>query len=309
MGLISFNEFKREVSTSITDSSSLPEGTKVEIRENLINNSVIRSALLIKEPGRRYAPNIYLDSFYSRYLSGEDFQEMLEEILQLYELNKNNLQFDLELLTSFDCMRDRIIMRLMNYERNRKLLEDCPYLMWQDLAVTFRWVASQDEEGVSSSLIGCDLMKSWGTSPEELYELARENMPRCFPARVMNMYDMIECMHQNQDDDEELDDLMTEDLDNLIPLFVMSNEQKINGATAVLYPDMLKTLSLQCHGNFYILPSSVHELIVLPYPRADQGETLKGMVKNVNEEVISNDDYLSDHVYYYDCISESITMQ
>ena len=90
------------------------------------------------------------------------------------------------------------------------------------------------------------------------------------------------------------------------PMYVLSNSRMINGAAAMLYPDMLKDLSEKLDSNLYIIPSSVHEVIVFSDNLADDEKSLRDMIYTVNRTQMDPQDILSDSLYFYDRKEEKI---
>ena len=191
-------------------------------------------------------------------------------------------------LEKFEYVKDRIIYRLVNYKKNEEILEDCPYLKLYDLALTFRWVAHSDDIGISTALVTNQEMEAWGISMNELLLAARENTPRLFPAQMVDMDEMIQragvCMPMDR---------------SAIPMYIMTNRQEVNGASVLLYDDVLQTFALKKKTDFYILPSSIHEVILVPSDRIDNPSDLFTMVEDANRTVVALGDILSDSVYYY----------
>lgn len=200
-------------------------------------------------------------------------------------------------LQEFENIRGRIIYRLVNYEKNKEILEDCPHIRLYDLAVTFRWVARIDDVGVSTSLITNKQVKEWGVSVNDLVLAARQNTPRLFPAKIIDMEEMLAGM---------VSFIL---YPSAIPMYILTNEQELNGASALLYGDILKDFANKKGSDMYILPSSIHEVIMVPADRIDDPKGLSSMVHEANTTVVSTGDVLSDSVYYYDRKKDQILVK
>lgn len=198
-------------------------------------------------------------------------------------------------LQEFENVRGKIIYRLVNYEKNKELLEDCPHRRLHDLAVTFRWVAHIDDDGVSTSLITNRQVKEWGITVNDLVLAAQQNTPRLFPAKIIDMEEMLA---------GKVSFIL---YPSAIPMYILTNEQEINGASALLYGDVLKDFADKKGTDMYILPSSIHEVILLPSDRINDPTKLLSMVHDANTTVVSIGDVLSDSVYYYDRKTDHIT--
>ena len=227
------------------------------------NNGVQLRGLYIKSKEMNVSPAIYLDEYYSYYLKGESLEEIIRRIREEYEWKISRVADYHFKLEKFEYVKDRIIYRLVNYKKNEEILEDCPYLKLYDLALTFRWVAHSDDIGISTALVTNQEMEAWGISMNELLLAARENTPRLFPAQMVDMDEMIQragvCMPTDH---------------SAIPMYIMTNRQEVNGASVLLYDDVLQTFALKKKTDFYILPSSIHEVILVPSDRIDNPSDL-----------------------------------
>jgi hypothetical protein len=87
-------------------------------------------------------------------------------------------------------------------------------------------------------------------------------------------------------------------------MYVLSNDRGINGASTLLYPNVLYDFASSIRMNFYILPSSIHECILVPDTGKLSKAALKEMVKDVNDSHVSADEVLSNEVYYYDLATD-----
>lgn len=261
---------------------------ELEITTVKKNNGIELRGLYIKQEGMNISPTIYLDEYYSYYLKGEGLDEIIQRIREEYEWKVSwvaNYHFNLE---KFECVKDRIIYRLVNYEKNEEILEDCPHLKLYDLALTFRWVAHSDDIGISTALVTNQEVVAWGISMNELLLAAKENTPRLFPAQMVDMDEMIQRAGVSFPQEE-----------TAIPMYIMTNKQEVNGASVLLYDDVLQKFASQKKTDFYILPSSIHEVILVPSDRIDDPSDLFVMVADANKTVVALGDILSDSVYYY----------
>ncbi len=261
------------------------------------NNGVTHTSLTILPAGRQAAPTIYLEDYYEKHQGGQSLLEIIEEIRAEYDLAMSRVAvFDYD-ITSFSGVRDKIIYRLVSFDRNKETLDHCPHIRMDDLAVTFRWLAHEDNIGISTALISSRELEMWGVGLEQILLAARENTPRIFPASVMPLDQML------FDDQPEL----AAEWEH-IPMYVVTNRQQINGAAVILYDHFLEDFVSDHPGNYYILPSSIHEMILVPADSVDDPKGLKGIVAHANATVVPEGDYLSDSVYYYDAERNIISL-
>ena len=172
--------------------------------------------------------------------------------------------------------------------------------MFQDLAVVFFIPVSfdDDESATASAQVTIEMMESWGVDTDELFKAAMENTPVLFPARTKILGDMLEEM---VGDDFQMPAGGPQ-------IHVATNDKCVSGAAVALYPGYLKAVSDRIGGDFYILPSSIHELLLLPDDGDTDAQTLRGMVMDVNASTVSAEDFLSDNVYHYSREKDSVSI-
>ena len=285
----------------------LPDSDRYQVYINEVhkNNGIVKKALQILEEGDNCSPTIYLDSYYEEYCRGIPVEEIVEEMLAFYRRNKGKMPISTQNLTSFEKMKNAIIMRLVNYERNEELLKNCPYMKWNDLAITFRWLAYSDEVGIATALITNKELEMWEVSIEQLFATAMSNTPEKFPVRCMKMEDLLK-RYSNilREKGEEV----LEEAQDAVQMYILSNDCGINGATAMLYPKVLSSFAKEKEEDFYILPSSVHEVILVPVTQELDKEELKKMVLEANLTVLEEGELLSNHIYYYSREKNAVAM-
>lgn len=294
--MMNFEEFKAWVKENIT-SKDWKETSQVQISVVKKNNGVSATGLFIRENGQDISPILYLDDYYIHYQNGEILENIIRNIRADYDEKVQMAAVKIPNLQEFENIRGRVIYRLVNYEKNKELLEDCPHRRLHDLAVTFRWVARIDDVGVSTSLITNKQVKEWGVSVNDLVLAARQNTPRLFPAKIIDMEEMLAGM---------VSFIL---YPSAIPMYILTNEQELNGASALLYGDILKDFANKKGSDMYILPSSIHEVIMVPADRIDDPKGLSSMVHEANTTVVSTGDVLSDSVYYYDRKKDQILVK
>lgn len=294
--MMNFEEFMAWVKENIT-SKNWKKTSQIEISVVKKNNGVSATGLFIRENGQDVSPILYLDDYYIHYQNGELLENIIRNIRADYDEKVQMAAVKIPNLQEFENIRGRVIYRLVNYEKNKEILEDCPHIRLHDLAVTFRWVARIDDVGVSTSLITNKQVKEWGVSVNDLVLAARQNTPRLFPAQIIDMEEMLAGM---------VSFIL---YPSAIPMYILTNEQELNGASALLYGDILKDFANKKGADMYILPSSIHEVIMIPADRIDDPKKLSSMVHEANTTVVSTGDVLSDSVYYYDRKKDQILVK
>ena len=279
------------------------EGGNITINHVIKNNGCEMDGLVIMEKGKDIAPTIYLDSFYELYTNGENLKNIIRQIELIYEQNKNNVTFDVNILKHFDTIKDKIVYKVVNYRSNEKLLEQVPHKRILDLAVVFYCLLDNEYGRSATALIYNNNLKNWNVTIDDVYKAALKNTPDLLHSKISSMAALFEKCGVNVDGEEV-------DLKDYVPsdMYVLTNESKLNGAACILYENVLYDFAQKLGADLYILPSSVHEVILLPKLSMFEKDELVNMVKEVNTEGVAADEVLSDHVYEYNRTERLITM-
>lgn len=288
------------------------------------NNGIELTGIVVGEKNSDIAPTIYLDDFYENYRNGVGIDQIVESLYRIFHQTRLEEPVDLSDFLEYEKIKGQIAFKIVNYNKNRELLKKIPYRMLFNLAIIFYYVVQEPPfYGKGSILIHTDHMTHWGIDAETLYAQALENTPRLFPAHIENMEDLIlemlgsgvkekadGCLEEKETGpetakDENMDHFLQklkEDMENSedrIPMYVLSNEQKQQGAACMLYPDILKNFAKEKNSDLFILPSSIHEVILLPALEDIKKESLLDMVTEINKTQVQECDVLADSVYYY----------
>lgn len=270
----------------------LPADIKMQTRKIVKTNDRVLTGLIISSADTDIAPTIYLDPYMDAIRNGgATYDEVIENILRLYKDNKTSSNFDTESFLDWGRAKERITFRLINWKANDKFLKDVPHIRYLDLAVIFTYLVEIDDAGQGNIVIHDCHAKNWGVDEKALYEVAMNNSPELLPMSCMPMSRMLE-------------DLLPDDASNSaedIPdMLVLTNRTKTYGAAVILYPGLLKSVADQFDTDFWLLPSSVHEVLLLPAePDMDIRDDLSAMVREVNASQVPDGEILSDHAYYY----------
>lgn len=265
-------------------------GTGFDVTVNKVtkNNNLVLDGLVIKATDTNIAPTIYLNGYYERYEDGAmELSDVVESILDTYSRH-NSVTFDISTFTDFDAVKNRICYKLVNTASNKKLLEDVPHRELFDLSIVYYVVVSVEANVTGSIIIHNNHIKLWDITENDLYEFASDNTKRLLPAGIKSMFDTLSEM-VDMEDLANTDDFM----------YVLTNKEKLQGASTILYPDVLSTFAEKKNANLWLLPSSIHEWIIICDDGNMNRETLSEMIQEVNSTQLAVDEILSDHPYYY----------
>lgn len=292
-----YQEFKHLLADEIK--KNFNDGTDIEVHTIIKNNSIELEGMIIVKEGRNVSPNFYLQFYYEDYLRGADIAGIAQNMAEKYNKMQNN-EFSGFSLDINNCM-DKIVCRLVSYEKNSRLLEDIPYIPFLDMAIIFYCLVVENENGIGSVRVSNSIMEGWGMTVKTLYTVAIHNTERLFPKVFCPLGLMLKNIlnRESQDMPEVFEDVEDCCYNEEEAPFILTNSKGVNGSAAILYPDCLKNIGKMTQTGIYIIPSSIHELLIIP----DNGQItpggLKKMVEEVNKSCVAADEVLSDMVYYY----------
>lgn len=283
--------------------------TKVTLHSVTKNNSVELDGISIIEKNVNISPTIYINEYFNEYKSGRTIDSIVEIIIKLYEENKLESPIDIKFFTNFERVKEKIVFKLINYEKNHKLLQEIPHIQYLDLAIVFYCLISSNDIGNATILIHNKHMEMWNTNINELYSISKKNTPIILGCQLRNIDEimreiLLEDLSKGNDEMKKLLEPMIgtnikQSKEKCIPMYVLSNSTKINGASCLLYQKVLEEFSNKIQKDFYILPSSIHEVIFVPVNKDYSKCELVEMVKEVNQTQVQEEEILSDTVYYY----------
>lgn len=302
-----FNQFVDEVKGGIK--LFLPreyEDAQVRVEEMRKLNENYLGIAILKED-QVIAPTFNLNQLYEMYQS--DPQISMESIMRNITgvVLDTPEQFDLKSITEYENAKEKLFIRVSSAEKNGEMLQNVPHQMREDLVITYHLAISMDEVGRGSTTITNDMLKRYGISEEQLHADAMESSPKIMPLHVDAMKNVIKQIIGGDNKPliqdkgfKAMEEVISEGLKEGEPMFVITNQQTMDGASAIFYPEVMKQLGECFQGDFFILPSSIHETIVLP----DKGDfdylSLKSIVQEINNNQVLEEEQLTNDVYHYD---------
>lgn len=293
---MNYQEFIAHIKDNI--SARLTDGRTVRIEPITKNNGMVYDGMIIIDPFINISPTIYLNPYYQHYLSGTSITDICDCIFSSYQKNLPTKDFDVSLFKDFSKAQKRIVMKLINQERNSSLLQNIPHIPYLDMAIVFVCCVTELKQDFATILIQNKHLELWNIDTEQLYAIAKNNTPTLLPYLLDPM-------------ENALCDLIDTSIPFFqeIPLYILTNQLKINGAASILYEDVLKQVADKLDSDLIVLPSSIHEVILLPANQATlHAYDYNTMVKEVNATQLATDEILSDHAYYYSKEKDELTM-
>lgn len=303
--LMSYHEFFSVLSHAILQ--ELGENYEAYSVKNAKNNGIQRNGIVIRQKKEKAAPTIYLDSYYQEYRSGRVLSDIVRHILYTYhESFAESAKYCLnDISLTAEYMQKNLICCIINYQKNQDLLQEIPHIRLFDLAIFFKLLVYQHEDGIGTVRFTAEYQKTFfeGSAVSSasaqlhfLYQLALTNTKRLFPARFVALSDMMEGMLNGM----EPTSISFSNPSGIAeaPLYVLTNTKGIGGAACILYPELLNKVQQYLHSDFYIIPSSIHEVLIMPVNSKLQHEQLNAMIREINLTQVPVEDVLSDTAYH-----------
>lgn len=286
---MSYEEFVELVEKRMRE--CLPQEWNICIRTVIKNNGSEHKGIVIREPDINISPTIYLEEYFERYQSGCTLDEITHQIGMLYRHVKMSHRWEGTFLTDYENIRSRIIYRVVNCRKNEEYFKEIPYVPFLDLAVVFYVMLDLDEEEQTAFMpISKEHLQLWDVKAEDVYKEACKNTEKLLPAEFAPMQTILCEMSGEElwEEEQAKDDA-----------YILTNSSRNFGATAILYHSCLRHIGEYLAEDFYVMPSSIHEVIILPVSMAPSWEELNFIVSEINETQLKSEDVLSDGAYFY----------
>lgn len=278
------------------------QNVECKVTEQQKNNGMIMTGIIFNIPGQKIAPVVYMEPFYDEVRNGKSMEQVMSGIADVCQksLAVRELPESLD-FTDYDSIKEYLSVQVINTKANQRMLSAVPHKEMEDLSVICRIeFPMTDGEGTGSVKVTYELLRQWNVEPEQVYQKAVENSVQNSPAVLMSMDDVM----------MEMSGLLSEPR-NLLQLeegaempkagmYVLSNPMKLNGSSVLAYPNLPGQLEAVFPQGCYLLPSSLHEMIIVPKEMSVSPKELGEMVREVNQTEVARDEILSDRVYEFD---------
>ncbi len=291
------SELEKEVNLKLTG------GVRASLHTAVKNNGTERTGILIETPGINISPTIYLEEYFEVYQTGKTIRKIAEELLEFYRSIRREEPWDQKGLLSYAGVKDRIVFKLINTAKNRLFLKEVPHIDFLDLSIVFYVLLEATDEGTAAMAVESGHVRQWQIHTEQLWSDAVRNSKKLLPAEFFTMnYALKEALWKNAGFERtgEAGNLLLEGRTERDGLYVLSNRLRSYGAACIAYPHIMEMIGQILRKDFYILPSSVHEVIIVPYSRELSPGEMNEMVQEINVTEVAEEEVLSSHVYFYE---------
>lgn len=297
--IMEFTGFIIEICRKVRD--RLGEGYDVDIQRIPKNNGLTLTGLSICRNGKKLAMTVKLDPYFGQMGIGMTTEEAVADIIKTYQGSETPDIRPSDVL-DFQRVKNKIACKLINANANREMLKSVPHINWLDLSIVFYMMLGQSESGQMTAMICLEHMEMWGTTAEELCQIAYKNMEHLLPLKIMTMTEVMkEMMQKNLGEafTEELEDGL-EDMGGIKPIYLLTNNVGLHGACYMIPGLGIEQFAEEIGQDLVVIPSSIHEVLTVPYEAGMDLAYMSHMVQNINRENVPKEDWLSDRVYYYD---------
>ena len=262
-----------------------------------VNRTMDAISLLNTQVEKSISPILYIDDMYEHYLDTKNLDAVLQTAADrfnaAFSVMPENSPFQ------NGNAQGNIIFQLINTAQNERMLKDAPHREFLDLSIIYRWVISINEESMQSIMIHNKLAQQLGMNEEQLFKCAMKNTRRLLPPEIKSMNDILREVFEENELAGSAPFIIFPDTSEDKMIWVISNDKRNMGAASILYDECLHKSAMNLQSNLYVLPSSIHECIVVS-DKIGSPDMLAEMVNDINMAEVELEDRLSNHVYHYD---------
>lgn len=249
----------------------------------------------VRSEGSMTGVVLNMEAMYERLEAGTDYNQILSDMLDIVDDNSTSVSHGIvDFLSDYSQVKENLTVDLVGQAQNEDRLSDIPHYDMEDLSLIYRVDVSdrvQNDGGRATVLVTNQMLERYGITPEQLHQDALENTSRKEPLIITSLGNV-------------LLGLIGKDIDigkaRNSGLYVSSNLSMMYGAATIAYPDFAEKAAKQLEGDFFILPSSVHEVLLLKDDGRIDFRDLEEMVSDINVAQVAPEERLSNRVYHYD---------
>ena len=294
---MNYETFKQEFAEDIKE--KLYERGYDDVRisfNNVEKTNQNYEAMSVVPEGSNVGVNFNIENAFANYEHTDDYAGVLASATMVIADGLDRAPaIDVSALMDYENMKEKLSVEVISADANADLLANVPHDRMEDLAVVYRFVMESSEDGRASILVTNNLMDRMGVSHEQLRADALENSPEIRPVVIMGMNEVMKEMI-----DPEVYEMFGIPDDAEETMYVATVPDKNSGAGVIAYQDFMDQAAERVGGDFFVLPSSINEILLVPDNGDMTADALRDMVKDVNAKEVSPEERLSDNVYHYD---------
>ena len=292
-----YESFKKEFTEDIKEKLYEMGYGDVDVKINNIKK-VNRDyeAMNVVPEGGVMGVSFNLEEIFTKFEQSGDYDSVLKNTTSFVANGIDSApKTDIDNLLNYEEMKNKLSIEVISAEANKELLLNIPHDRIEDLAAVYRFVLKSESTGKASILVSNEMMQKMGITHEQLKNDALYNAPIIRPAVIKGMNEVIK-------------ELMGKEAYELAngtgnveeSVYVATVPDKDSGAGVLSYQNFMDQAAERVGGDFFILPSSIHEILIVKDGGEMKAELLRNMVQQINRTELMPEDKLSDNVYHYD---------
>ena len=237
--------------------------------------------------------NMDMHNFFAEMENGVPYHDVMLDVRDAASeaLNRSlSMGMDIEKLSNYEEMKHSLSVQIVSTEKNQEMLSRVPHQEMEDMSMVYRFDLGETVNGNASILVTNQMLRNYGITAEQLHDDAMTFAPLMHPATIRSMESVLFGIPEEESIDS----------DGPPKLYVVTNEKAVNGAGVITYPDFMDQAAEKMGGSFYLLPSSIHEVLIMKDTPEVDVNGLVDMVKTVNATQVEPEDRLTDNAYHYD---------
>ena len=301
---MTFEEFSRIIREGLQE--QLEDGISISLDQIKENNGTVRTVLTLSRGKGGLCPRFDMRSLYEQYQEmGEDWEAM-DQVLGLLREAGSGIgrerakREEIGDILDYEQWKESIVFRLVNTEKNREFLKTVPHTDILDLSVVFYALLEVSREGAAMMTICENHLRQWDIGRDVLWKAAEENVRRILPAELFTMRHALNEIVGSAEAGSDEGNLLDGGDGERDRMYVLTNRMRSYGAACIAYPYIPGMIGETLGSDYYILPSSVHEVMIVPACGGLDGEELEEMVREINATQVAEEEVLSNHIYYYE---------
>lgn len=248
-------------------------------------------ALSVTPKGSSIGVNANLDEIFHAVERGRDYSEVLSGVTESLKGSLEHMpKLQVSDLTNYAEMKKKLAMEVVSAERNARMLQNVPHEQMEDIAVVYRLVLDSSKDASSTVLVTNDLMDKFGITHEQLHDDAMKNAPLIRPAEIKGMEETLNEMQGGP--------VLEPDPDEILSVAGVPDQN--HGAAVIAYPNFFEDAAEKLGGDYFIIPSSIHEVLLVKDTGEMNARDLAVMIREINATEVAPEDVLTDHAYHYD---------
>lgn len=285
---IQFNDFATII---IEGLNKRLEGSNIQPRiEEVKQPNASYIGLLLGKTGLDLTPCVNLEKAYAFVRANNFNEDAVKEVVNTFASALENIPpLDLEWIYDYDKAKTRLFTRV--YNTGCEGLMYYPYTTVHDLAVTYAVKIEIEDNMIGAAPVTWDLLSAWGKKLPDLVRDAKESQEKVMPSIFVNMAEFLPFPSSERQ-----------------PLFILTNEKMVYGASALFYPGMMEKIAKMLGGDYFVIPSSIHETLILPVGIGVEADDLESAIRSVNGECLAPEEQLSEHAYLYDTTMNALVV-